>query len=76
MWSDSIAIFDPYNNILGEDTNMNFKQYIKWRLICFIEDKLRRCDECQGSNGHCTECNEWHHLFRRDWQKTYWRRKW
>ena len=30
---------------------------------------------CLGSNGHCQECNEWHRLFRRDWQRTYWRRK-
>lgn len=54
---------------------MNFKQFIRWRLVCFVQTHIRHCQECLGSNGHCQECNDWHHLFRRDWQRTYWRRK-
>ena len=38
-------------------------------------EDIRHCQECLGGNGHCQECNDWHHLFRRDWQRTYWRRK-
>lgn len=40
-----------------------------------VQTHIRHCQECLGSNGHCQECNDWHHLFRRDWQRTYWRRK-
>lgn len=47
---------------------MNFKQFIRWRLVCFVQTHIRHCQECLGSNGHCQECNDWHHLFRRDWQ--------
>lgn len=59
----------------GGGTEMNFKQFIRWRLVCFVQTHIRHCQECLGSNGHCQECNDWHHLFRRDWQRTYWRRK-
>lgn len=54
---------------------MNFRQFIRWRLVCFVQTHIRHCQECLGSNGHCQECNDWHHLFRRDWQRTYWRLK-
>nr|DAN70882.1 MAG TPA: hypothetical protein [Caudoviricetes sp.] len=54
---------------------MNFKQFVRWMLVCFVQTHIRHCQECLGSNGHCQECNDWHHLFRRDWQRTYWRRR-
>lgn len=41
---------------------MNFKQFIRWRLVCFVQTHIRHCQECLGSKGHCQECNDWHHL--------------
>ena len=43
---------------------MNFKQFVRWMLVCFVQTHIRHCQECLGSNGHCQECNDWHHLFR------------
>lgn len=30
---------------------MNFKQFIRWRLVCFVQTHIRHCQECLGSNG-------------------------
>ena len=28
---------------------MNFKQFIRWRLVCFVQTHIRHCQECLGS---------------------------
>lgn len=53
---------------------MNFKEYITWRFAMFIQ-KFRACDTCCGSDGHCDQCNEYHHLYRKDYQKVYQKKK-
>lgn len=52
---------------------MSFFEYIIWR-ISKIFQKKRSCDTCRGSNGHCDECDEFHNLYKKDWEKTYWRK--
>lgn len=49
---------------------MNFITYIKWRIALFFRT-LKPCRRCRGSDGHCTKCNEYHNLYKKDWQKCY-----
>lgn len=56
---------------------MRLKEYILHRLkyFWFIYVLNRQCGLCQGSNGHCNECNEWKNLYKRDWKRDKVRRK-
>lgn len=49
---------------------MGFCEYVRWRFLLWIQ-KRRDCHVCRGSDGHCYECNEYHHLFQKDWRKAY-----
>ena len=44
---------------------MNFKKYVIWLLQCIVQDH-RPCDTCQGSDGYCDCCNDWHNLYKKD----------
>lgn len=63
-----------------EGDGLNFSQYIVWRIQEFFK-KVRPCETCRGSNGHCDKCGEYHRLYKKDWQKCYfikneWRNLW
>lgn len=30
---------------------MNFKQFIRWRLVCFVQTHIRHCQECLAVMG-------------------------
>lgn len=53
---------------------MNFTEFLVWRLRIWIVSK-RPCKTCRGSGGHCDMCNDWHNLYKKDWQKAY-RKRW
>ena len=50
---------------------MSFTEYIAYRIkyFWFIYILNRQCGMCMGSNGHCDVCDEWKHLYKRNWKR-------
>lgn len=50
---------------------MDFFEFLRWRISCLVTERWRDCGTCQGSDGHCEQCNKWHNLYKRDWRRTW-----